>query len=154
MPLKSGDCMGLTPEEATYNVMTVFFDMTLLAAFYGGTVGTESIQYVDVPFFDFAYVQATPCPPVASPSLGYTSIQDLYARANRDLLGDGGTDDHATGADLHEDCARSCDQCGGERGGGSAVDRAEYVGRDQGIEPRDSRRLAHLAAHLTSAAMG
>ena len=85
-PLKSGDCMGLTPEEATYNVMTVFFDMTPAAAFYGGTVGTESIQYVDVPFFDFAYVQATPCPPVASPSLGYTSIQDLYARANRDLL--------------------------------------------------------------------
>ena len=30
--------------------------------------------------------------------------------------------------------------------GGSAVDRAEYVGRDQGIEPRGSRRLAHLAA--------
>ena len=85
-PLKSGDCLGLTPEEATYNVMTVFFDMTPAAAFYGGTVGTESIQYVDVPFFDFAYVQATPCPPVASPSLGYTSIQDLYARANRDLL--------------------------------------------------------------------
>ena len=46
----------------------------------------ESIQYVDVPFFDFPYVQATPCPPVASPSLGYTSVQDLYARANRDLL--------------------------------------------------------------------
>ena len=85
-PIKNGTCPGLTIEEAAYNVMTVFFDQTPAAAFYDGTVGTEPIQYLDVPFIDLQYAQATPCPATPSPFLGHTSLQDLYARANRDLL--------------------------------------------------------------------
>jgi uncharacterized protein (TIGR03437 family) len=35
---------------------------------------------------DLQYAQATPCPSTPSAFLGNTSLQDLYARANRDLL--------------------------------------------------------------------
>lgn len=48
-PDGNSDCVGLTIEEAAYNVLTVFFNQTPAAAFYGGTVGTAPIQYVDVP---------------------------------------------------------------------------------------------------------
>jgi len=85
-PVRNGTCPGMTIEEAAYNVMTVFFDQTPAAAFYGGTVGTEPIQYLDVPFIDLQYAQSTPCPATPSPFLGNTSLQDLYARASRDLL--------------------------------------------------------------------
>ena len=85
-PDGNSDCVGLTIEEAAYNVLTVFFNQTPAAAFYGGTVGTAPIQYVDVPLPDLQYAQATPCPATVSPFLGNTSLQDLYARANRDLL--------------------------------------------------------------------
>jgi len=85
-PIRNSVCPGLTIEEAAYNVMTVFFNMTPAAAFYGGTVGTEPIQYLDVPMPDLQYAQATPCPSTPSAFLGNTSLQDLYARANRDLL--------------------------------------------------------------------
>ena len=85
-PDGNSDCVGLTIEEAAYNVLTVFFNLTPAAAFYGGTVGTAPIQYLDVPLADLQYAQATPCPATPSPFLGNTSLHDLYARANRDLL--------------------------------------------------------------------
>jgi uncharacterized protein (TIGR03437 family) len=85
-PDGNSDCAGLTIEEAAYNVLTVFFNLTPAAAFYGGTVGTAPIQYLDVPLADLQYAQATGCPATASPFLANTSLQDLYARANRDLL--------------------------------------------------------------------
>ncbi|HEY4364656.1 MAG TPA: hypothetical protein VGN17_27070 [Bryobacteraceae bacterium] len=85
-PDGNSDCMGLTVEEAAYNVLTVFFNSTPAAAFYGGTVGTAPLQYLDVPLADLQYAQATLCPVTASPFLANTSLQDLYARANRDLL--------------------------------------------------------------------
>ena len=85
-PDGNSDCVGLTIEEAAYNVLTVFFNLTPAAAFYGGTVGTAPIQYLDVPLSDLQYAQVTPCPATASPFLGNTSLQDLYARASRDLF--------------------------------------------------------------------
>jgi uncharacterized protein (TIGR03437 family) len=85
-PDGNSDCVGLTIEEAAYNVLTVFFNLTPAAAFYSGTVGTAPMQYLDVPLSDLQYAQATACPARASPFLGNTSLQDLYARASRDLL--------------------------------------------------------------------
>ncbi len=85
-PDGKSDCAGLTIEEGQYNVLTVFFDRTPAAPFYGGTVGSAPMQYLDVPMVDVQYAQATPCPVKASPFLGNTSLQDLYARASRDLF--------------------------------------------------------------------
>jgi len=85
-PSGNSDCVGLTIEEAAYNVLTVFFNLTPAAAFYGGTVGAAPIQYLDVPLNDLQYAQATACPATPSPFLGNTSLHDLYARASRDLL--------------------------------------------------------------------
>jgi uncharacterized protein (TIGR03437 family) len=85
-PSGNNDCVGLTIEEAAYNVLTVFFNSTPAAAFYGGTVGTAPIQYLDVPLPDLQYAQATACPATPSPFLGNTSLHDLFARASRDLF--------------------------------------------------------------------
>ena len=49
-------------------------------------MGTAPMQYLDVPLIDLQYAQATAYPATASPFLGNTSLQDLYARASRDLL--------------------------------------------------------------------
>lgn len=85
-PDPGGNCPNLSTEEGAYNVMNVFFTNTPAAAFYGGTVGTAPIQYLEIPFVDLQYALATPCPATPSPSLGYISLQDLYARASRDIL--------------------------------------------------------------------
>jgi uncharacterized protein (TIGR03437 family) len=82
----SGNCPNITPAEGAYNAMTVFFSGTPAAAFYQGTPGTAGIQYLDVPFTDVLYALANSCPDKASPSLGYISLQDLYARASRDIF--------------------------------------------------------------------
>ena len=85
-PDPSGNCPGLSVEEGAYNVMAVFFTGTPAAAFYGGTVGPAPIQYLEVSYLDLQYALANSCPPAPSPSLGYTSLQDLYARASRDMF--------------------------------------------------------------------
>ncbi len=84
-PDPSGNCPGLTQEEAAYNVLTVFFTGTPVAAFYGGTVGAATMQYLEIPYTDLQYALATPCPLAASSNIGHMSLQDLYARASRDL---------------------------------------------------------------------
>ena len=85
-PDPNSGCPGLTIEEGTYNVLTVFFNGTPAAGFYGGTAGTAPIQYVDVPMPDVQYAMATPCPATPSPTIGNISVHDLYARASRDLF--------------------------------------------------------------------
>lgn len=85
-PDPSGNCSGLSIAEGAYNVMAVFFAGTPAAAFYGGTVGTAPIQYLEVSYLDLQYALANACPATPSPSLGYMSLQDLYARASRDIL--------------------------------------------------------------------
>ena len=85
-PDPSGNCPGLSVAEGAYNVMTVFFTGTPVAAFYGGTVGTAPIQYLEVSYLDLQYALSNACPATPSPSLGYMSLQDLYARASRDIF--------------------------------------------------------------------
>lgn len=85
-PNPNGGCTGLTIEEGAYNSFNAFFYGTPAAAFYGGVAGAAPIQYVDVPFTDLQYAQANNCPATPSPFLGNTSLQDLYARASRDLF--------------------------------------------------------------------
>ena len=82
----SGNCPGLSVEEGAYNVLTVFFTGTPPAAFYGGTVGAATIQYLEVSYLDVQYALANSCPAAPSPILGNISLQDLYARASRDLF--------------------------------------------------------------------
>jgi uncharacterized protein (TIGR03437 family) len=85
-PDPSSNCPGLSVAEGAYNVLTVFFTGTPAAAFYGGTAGTATIQYLEVSYLDVQYALANACPPAPSPSLGYMSLQDLYNRASRDLF--------------------------------------------------------------------
>ena len=85
-PDPSGNCPNLSVVEGAYNVLTVFFNGTPAAAFYGGTVGTAPIQYLDVSYLDVQYALSNPCPAIPSPSLGFMSLQDLYARASRDFF--------------------------------------------------------------------
>ncbi len=85
-PDPSGNCPGLSVAEGAYNVMTVFFTGTPAAAFYGGTVGTAPIQYLEISYLDLQYALSNACPATPSPSLGYMSLQDLYARASRDIF--------------------------------------------------------------------
>jgi uncharacterized protein (TIGR03437 family) len=85
-PDPSGNCPGLSVAEGAYNVMTVFFTGTPAAAFYGGTMGTATVQYLEVSYVDLQYALANPCPATPSPTLGYMSLQDLYARASRDIF--------------------------------------------------------------------
>jgi uncharacterized protein (TIGR03437 family) len=85
-PDPSGNCPGLSVVEGAYNVMTVFFTGTPAAAFYGGTVGTAPIQYLEVSYLDLQYALSNACPATPSPTLGYMSLQDLYVRASRDIF--------------------------------------------------------------------
>ncbi len=85
-PNPNGGCTGLTVEQAAYNVMAVFFNGTPAAAFYGGTPGMAPMQYLEVPFNDLQYALANPCPAAPNSVLGELSLQDLYARASRDLF--------------------------------------------------------------------
>jgi hypothetical protein len=79
-------CKGLTIEEAAFNVLTVFFYGTPVASSYDGTNGSAPITYLDVPYLDVQYAQEHDCPEMPSPTLGNTSLQDLYNQARRDLL--------------------------------------------------------------------
>ena len=85
-PVPGGNCPGLSVAEGAYNVMAVFFTGTPAAAFYGGTVGTAPIQYLEVSYLDLQYALSNACPATPSPTLGYMSLQDLYARASRDIF--------------------------------------------------------------------
>ena len=51
-----------TPEEAAYNVMTVFFYGTPAAKFYGGTRGPAPMQYLELDYVDIQYAEMNPCP--------------------------------------------------------------------------------------------
>ncbi len=76
----------ITTVEAAYNILTVFFNQTPAAGFYNGTVGTNYIQYLEVPYVDVEYAEANWCPDTNSVTLGSTSLQDLFNRASHDLF--------------------------------------------------------------------
>jgi len=79
-------CPGLTPEQAAYNTMAVFFYGTPSAAYFGVPVGNAPVQTLALDYPDIQYAQQNPCPPVTTTSLGKTSLQDLLNRASHDLL--------------------------------------------------------------------
>jgi hypothetical protein len=79
--------LTLTPEEAAYNVLTVFFDGTSAYADFGGTSGTEPIQYVELDYTDIQYAQKNPCATLPSTLPGAPSLQDLINLASYDLFG-------------------------------------------------------------------
>jgi hypothetical protein len=79
-------CPGLTPEQAAYNTMAVFFYGTPSAAYFGAPVGPGRLQTLALDYTDIQYAQQNPCPPVTTTPLGKTSLQDLLNRASRDLL--------------------------------------------------------------------
>jgi hypothetical protein len=80
------NCSGITPEEAAYNALTVFFDGTPAGKFYGGTSGPAPLQYVDIDYTDVEYAEMNLCPPKRSSILGETSLQDLLNRASLSLF--------------------------------------------------------------------
>ena len=75
-----------TTVEAAYHILTVFFNQTPAAGFYNGTVGTNYIQYLEIPYVDVEYAETNWCPDTNSPTLGSTSLQDLLNRASHDLF--------------------------------------------------------------------
>jgi len=85
-PSYPAHCKDLTPEEAAFNVLTVFFYGTPAASSYDGTAGPAPMRYLELPFSDLLYAQEHLCPTMPSPTLGNTSLLDLYNRARRDLL--------------------------------------------------------------------
>lgn len=80
------NCNGLTVEEAAYNTLNVFFYDTPVAAYYGGTVGTSPIQYVEIDYQDIIYAQTNLCPTLPSKVPGQPSLEDLLNRASYDLF--------------------------------------------------------------------
>jgi hypothetical protein len=76
----------ITPEEAAYHVLTVFFNGTQAAARYGGTPGTEPIQYLELDYTDIQYAQKNPCPTLPTTLTGAPSLQDLLNWASHDLF--------------------------------------------------------------------
>jgi hypothetical protein len=85
-PVYPATCSNLAVEEAAYNVLTVFFNGTPAATFYGGTLGSAPIQYLCVPYADVQWAEAHPCPSAPSSIIGNMSLQDLYNRASHDLF--------------------------------------------------------------------
>jgi hypothetical protein len=81
---KAGTCPGLTVVDAAYHVLTVYFDKTTVAENYGGERGSESIQYLEVPYLDVQYANEHPC--AKDGSFGYLSMQDLLNQASHDLF--------------------------------------------------------------------
>jgi hypothetical protein len=81
-----GGTCSITPEEAAFNVLTVFFDGTPEGTLYGGTRGPAPLQYVDIDYTDVEYAEMNPCPPTPSTALGETSLQDLLNRASQGLF--------------------------------------------------------------------
>jgi hypothetical protein len=75
-----------TPEEADYNVLTVFFNGTNAATHYGGTRGPAPIQYLELDYTDIQFAQTNPCPTLPSTLPGAPSLQDLLNMASQDLF--------------------------------------------------------------------
>jgi hypothetical protein len=79
-------CKNLSPEEGGYYVLKVFFNGTTVGKSFGGKKGSAPIQYLNVPYLDVQYAQATPCPATKSKIIGEMSLQDLLNSASHDLF--------------------------------------------------------------------
>lgn len=83
------DCKYLTPEQGTFNTLTVFFDGTPDWSDWAGTVsGFAPMQFVSVSYGDVLYAEdpANACQTfLPSMNLGPPSMQDIYSLASYDL---------------------------------------------------------------------
>ena len=79
-------CAKLTPEEAAYNTLTVFFYGTGAGSEFGGANGSAPIQFVEPDYLDVQYAQQNPCPTLPTTLAGQPSLQDLYNKASYELF--------------------------------------------------------------------
>ena len=83
-PAEGSSCT-LSPEQAAYNVLGVFFDGTPGATSFGSKYGVQRVEYLDVPTADIQYAEA-PANQCPDTTLGNTSFQDLLNLANHELF--------------------------------------------------------------------
>ena len=80
----------ISPEQAAYNVLRVFFDGTPVASFFGGTPGPTPTNYLQIYAADFLYADAHVHEPKQVVETGgasvSTSAQDLLNLASQKLL--------------------------------------------------------------------
>ncbi len=89
-PTKGGCANGISPEQAEYNVLTVFFDGTSVASSFGGTTGNAPLNYLQIYAPDIQYATAHVNAPAQVTKTDGTSVmmtaQDLLNLANEKLL--------------------------------------------------------------------
>jgi hypothetical protein len=80
----------ISPEQAVYNVLKVFFDGTAAATSFGGTQGAAPFNYLQIYAVDFQYAQAHARAPQPVVQTGGASVslsaQDLLNLARQKLL--------------------------------------------------------------------
>ena len=80
----------ISPEQAAYNVLKVYFDGTAVASFFGGTPGATPFNYLQIYAVDFLYAAAHVHAPEQVVEAGgasvSTSAQDLLNLAGQKLL--------------------------------------------------------------------
>jgi hypothetical protein len=80
----------ISPEQAIYNVLKVFFDGTAAATSFGGTQGAAPFNYLQIYAVDFQYAQAHARAPQPVVQTGGASVslsaQDLLNLARQKLL--------------------------------------------------------------------
>jgi hypothetical protein len=80
----------ISPEQAAYNVLKVYFDGTPAAFFFGGTPGTAPLNYLQIYAADIQYAESHAGAPAPVVETGGTSVllsaQDLLNLASLELL--------------------------------------------------------------------
>lgn len=80
----------ISPAQALYNVLKVYFDATPVASFFGGTPGTTPFNYLQIYAVDFQYAQThanSPEPVIQAGGASVSvSVQDLLNLARDKLL--------------------------------------------------------------------
>jgi hypothetical protein len=80
----------ISPEQAEYNVLKVYFDGTAVAAFFGGTAGATPLNYLQIYAADFLYAETHVHAPQQVVETGGASVslsaQDLLNLARQKLL--------------------------------------------------------------------
>jgi uncharacterized protein (TIGR03437 family) len=80
----------ISPEQAQYNVLNVYFDGTAVASSFGGTTGVAPLNYLQIYSPDIQYAQANVNAPVAvvetSGAIVSMTSQDLLNLASQQLL--------------------------------------------------------------------
>jgi hypothetical protein len=80
----------ISPEQAAYNVLSVYFDGTAVAAAFGGTAGSAPLNYLQVYYPDIQYAEGHADAPAQVVEIGGASVvvsaQGLLELASRRLL--------------------------------------------------------------------